>query len=240
MSIEIENFYSYIPKAQDETENYPNYNKINIKLTSRILICGPTSSGKTNITFNLIKTIGVFERIYLFCKNPGETLYKDWINKVRKLEDKKKHKLLYVSSDLKDLPGPSGFNKKYNNLLIIDDFVFENEKVLKPVSDDWSQARKNNVTMIFLSQSYYNTPKPIRLNSDILIFKKLNTVNDTKRILKEYSLGISQEQLLHLYQLSTKGDFRNFFMIDLKTNDNNLKFRKNFQGIHIQNEDDQF
>lgn len=231
---DIENFYDHLKNEKDHTRDYPTYKQVKIPLTSRILICGPTGSGKTNILMNLIKKIGVFTRIYLFCKTPEEKLYKQWIEKVRKLEEKHKQKILFVSDSLESLPDANQFDPEYTNLLVIDDFAFSKERQLEPVVDCWIRARKKNVTMIFLTQSYHKTPIDIRKNSDYLILKKLNTQKDINTILSEYNFGdVDRTILKKVYNKCIEGDFKNFMTIDCNCSENYLKFRKNLVPLDI-------
>jgi hypothetical protein len=83
-------------------------------------------------------------------------------------------------------------------------------------------------------------PQLIRQNCDYIILKKINTTKDLSRIMSEYNLGdINKEDLIKMYKMSTK-TLTDFFMIDLNTNDVNLKYRHNFEGFKVeQNEDEQ-
>ena len=52
---------------------------------------------------------------------------------------------------------------------------------------------------------------------------------DLKRILKEWSLGVTVEELQEIYDsYMSGGDMTRFFMIDLETNKTELRFRRNF------------
>ena len=57
---------------------------------------------------------------------------------------------------------------------------------------------------MFLSQSYYNTPKNIRQNINYCIILKLGGTRDINSILRECSIGISKEQLLYMHNKATK------------------------------------
>ena len=43
----------------------------------RMLICGPSNSGKTNILMNMIYFLLEFDKIYLFSKNLHQNKYQD-------------------------------------------------------------------------------------------------------------------------------------------------------------------
>jgi hypothetical protein len=86
------------------------------------------------------------------------------------------------------------------------------------------------VTSLFLSQSYFQTPKLIRTSCDYIIIKKVNSVMDLNRMMNEYQLGeISPEQLIKFYvDIRKKGNVDSFLLIDLNSNDPNMKYRHNF------------
>jgi hypothetical protein len=79
---------------------------------------------------------------------------------------------------------------------------------------------------MFLSQSYYNTPKIIRQNVSYCIILKLGGSRDINSILRECSIGISKEQLLLMYNESTKKKF-NTMIINLDKSGNE-RYRMNF------------
>jgi hypothetical protein len=58
--------------------------------------------------------------------------------------------------------------------------------------------------MMFLSQSYYNTPKIIRQNINYYVILKLGETRDINSILRECSIGISKEQLFFMYDEATQ------------------------------------
>ena len=237
--VEIVNMYKILPsKYKDKQMTYKNYDKMKINLPARILIVGSSGSGKTNVTVSLLKLFSCFSKVYLFARNLEESLYKFLIDFFEKLGKKMKQTILYYSNDVADIPSADEFDKNESNLVIFDDLI--TEKNLQNVSEIYIRGRKENITSLFLSQSYYKTPQLIRQNCDYIILKKINTTKDLSRIMSEYNLGdISKEDLIKIYKLSTK-TLTDFFMIDLNTNDPNLKYRHNFEGFKVeQNEDEQ-
>ena len=233
--MEIVNFYESLPKEfREEQSTYSNFTKLHIKLPAMINVVGATGSGKTNTVVNMIRHMGCFTRIYLFAKNLEEPLYAWMIDLFAKVEKKTGVTVLMSGSDLAQLPAVSDINKEETNLLIIDDMITENKKKLNQVVEYFIRARKQNCSCIFISQAFYRTPGDIRKNTQYVILKKIATGRDLKSILREYSLGVDDKQLLALYKYATAGDpLRNFLMIDIGTNDPNLRFRKNYTGIPV-------
>ena len=60
---------------------------------------------------------------------------------------------------------------------------------------------------MFLSQSYYPSPKIIRQNVSYCIILKLGGSRDISSILRECSVGISKEELMYMYDTATKKKF---------------------------------
>lgn len=55
-------------------------------------------------------------------------------------------------------------------------------------------------------------------------------------ILKDFRLGVSEDQIMDLYTEATKNGFPDFFMVDTDTNiDPQYRFRKNFEPLIVNN-----
>ena len=79
---------------------------------------------------------------------------------------------------------------------------------------------------MFLSQSFYNTPKIIRQNVNYVVILKLGETRDINSLLREVSIGLTKEQLLEMYKESTKIKF-DVMIINLEKSGNE-RYRKNF------------
>ena len=80
--------------------------------------------------------------------------------------------------------------------------------------------------IMFLSQSYYNTPKIIRQNVNYVVILKLGGTRDINSLLREVSIGLTKEQLLEMYKEETKIKF-DVKIINLEKSGNE-RYRKNF------------
>jgi len=229
----IENYYDHIKTKDDGLRHYSGEDKLHIKLPFRMLLCGPSGSGKTNILLNLMKKIGIFDKVILLAKHLDEPLYKHLIETYRKIEKKLKTDILLAIDTANDMPAVTDCNEKENTLLIIDDMICEDKKQLDKMGEFWTQARKKGVSMVFITQGYYHVPKKIRQNTQYILIKKIDTPQDLRAILAGCSLGIERDQLLQLYQhaLAQGTPHTSFFMIDCETNNKSLKFRANFSPI---------
>jgi hypothetical protein len=114
-------------------------------------------------------------------------------------------------------------------LMIFDDLV--NMKNQAPIIEYFIRGRKlaGGISLIYLTQSYFLTPKTIRVNCDYVILKKLNSTKDLTYILREYNLGVDKKTLLKLYSEATR-ESSDFLLIDLQGPPTE-RFRHNFLDI---------
>jgi len=81
------NFYTKIPKElMNQKSTYKNYNKLKIEVPCFGLISGSTGSMKSNSLLYLIHQIAVWDRFFLFTKQPNEPLYRYLSNCINKVE----------------------------------------------------------------------------------------------------------------------------------------------------------
>ena len=223
------NFYKHIGKKYSDGSKgkYKNYDKIKIEIPMRLLIVGASGSGKTNTLLNIISQMNSWQKIYLCGRNINQPLY-------RFLIDILDEDTLFVCENVDDLPQIEEFDPKIQNLLIFDDMICENNATLKKISSFFIRARHVNVSSVFLSQSYFDTPKLVRKNCDYIILKKINTKRDLKMLMKEYNLDDNLDNVMNIYQKISKSGMENWFLIDTNTNDPTLKYRFNFSPIKTQ------
>jgi hypothetical protein len=71
----------------------------------------------------------------------------------------------------------------------------------------------------------------IRQNLNYLIIKRLNTLQDLFRIMREYSLGVEKNTLQNIYEDSIKDNKQDFLLVDLDAEPKD-RFRKNWDDIY--------
>lgn len=218
----VKNFYTKIPKHLLNKVDNPNYPNHLINIPCRIICQGPTGSGKTNFVINLIEKFsspkGTYVSIYIITKNKDELLYKY-------LEYKSDQ--IVIKEGLHSLPELDKFDKEQNHLVIIDDLVLEKNQ--QSIIDYFIRCRKLNVSVVYISQSFYSIPKVIRQNANYFVILKMGSLKNLKLILSEFQLNIDKNTLLKIYDYCTNEKF-NFLLIDMD-NDEKNRFRKNFTEI---------
>jgi hypothetical protein len=133
--------------------------------------------------------------------------------------------LIEIHEDLLKLKPINEFRPYEQTLLIFDDFITDVKK--HPViSEIFIRGKKKGISTIFLSQSYYSTPKIIRQNVSYRIILKLGGARDVNSILRECSIGITKDELLYMYDKATKKKF-DVLIINLEKSGNE-RYRHNF------------
>jgi len=219
----IVNMYNKIPSHFIDKVNNPNFNLHGLKIPMRTVVVAPSGSGKTNFLVNLIEVFsrgdeGTFQTITILTKNADEPLYR-WLSSI---SDQ-----IIIKEGLNNIPKLDKFDKEQNNLVVFDDLVLE--KDLSAVSQYYIRARKLNVSVIFLSQSFFMIPKIIRNNCNYVVLLKLSGNREVNMILSEYGLGVTKEQLINIYEFATRQKLQ-ALIIDLEA-ESEKRFRKGFLTI---------
>ena len=215
-------YYKVMPKKFLLKTHNPNYKEHKLNLPFRMLIIGGSGSGKTQTLMNLIRIMnGTFNNIHIITKNKDEPLYNYLESKV--------DTGLTITEGIDSAPNLDEFDKKEQTLIVMDDLVLEKNQ--KQLEQYFIRARKLNCSLVYLSQSYFAVPKMIRMNLNYVIIKRLNTLQDLFRMMREYSLGVSKDVLVDLYQHSIQDNKQDFLLIDLDSEPKD-RFRFNFLDVY--------
>lgn len=220
---ELIDFYKIIPKSMKTKYNNPNYEKHHINIPFRMLIVGNSGSGKSTLVLEMIHRMNnTFGNIILVCKNEDEPLYKFLRSKIPETH-------LQIYEGIENVPSMGDLDPDLQHLIIFDDLVLEKNQ--SAIEEYFIRGRKiaKGVSMMYLTQSYFKTPKTIRLQCNYIILKKLSSTRDLNMIMSDFSLGVDKKVLTNLYKFATE-DKKNFLLIDI---DKELshRFRHNFLCI---------
>jgi hypothetical protein len=133
------------------------------------------------------------------------------------------------SSSKDEIVNVDDLYKEYQNLIIFDDFVTESDQHL--IIDLFIRSRKKNCSLIYLTQSYFCTPKDIRLQCNYFILYNISNERELSEIQRDHCLDIDKKTFKEYFNKATSEPY-SFFLIDKKSKE--LRFRKNFD--HIINE----
>ena len=100
-------------------------------------------------------------KIYLYAKNLEQEKYQNLMKKMREMNRQIGYDILNVSND-KIIPVNEMDYEGNQKVVIFDDYLCEKNQ--RQLIDYFIQGRHKNCSVIYLSQSFYKTPKDIRLN----------------------------------------------------------------------------
>ena len=186
--------------------------------TFRMLICGNGGSGKTNLLYHmLIETLIYDDKIYLYAKNLEQEKYQNLMNLMKEASNEKAgYKIMEISND-EILPITHIPYEDNHKIIIFDDYVCEKNQ--REIVDYFIQGRQKNCSVIYLSQSFYKTPRDIRLNCSHYCIYEFPSARERSMISSE--LGVEKKQ----YKKATKKPF-SFLYIDKPKK----KVKRNFTG----------
>ena len=151
----------------------------------RMLICGPSGSGKTNTLMHMIYNLLYFDKIYLYAKNIEQTKYKNLINVFQLISDEVGYDVIEARKD--EIIPIQEIDSDSQKIVIFDDYVCDKNQ--KPLIDYFIRGRHKNCSVIYLSQSYYKTPKDIRLNCSHFSIYEFLSANEKSSICRENSIS---------------------------------------------------
>ena len=201
----------------------------------RMIIIGPSGSGKTNTLLYLINKFDPIDKIYLYAKDIEEKKYQFLINKreqagLKNLNDP--HAFIEYSNDMNDVFDTiDDYNKNRDKkvLIIFDDMIADimrSEKFKGVVKELFIRCRKLNVSIAFITQFYFRTPKDSRLNSNQHILMKIGSKKELKYIAEEKLGYLDYKDFLKICNYFTEEPY-SFMMIDTSPTAT-ITFKKNF------------
>ena len=160
--------------------------------TFRMLICGNGGSGKTNLLYHmLIEPLLYYDEIYLYAKNLDQEKYQNLMNKMNEISRDVGYgyDIMTVSND-KIILISDIYYEDNQKLVIFDDYFCEKNQ--RQIVDYFIQGRHKNCSVIYLSQSFYKTPRDIRLNCSHYCIYEFPSSRERNMISSE--LGVDKEK----------------------------------------------
>ena len=120
-------------------------------------------------------------------------------------------------------------NRKRKALIDFDDMfslVMPNKKVQQVLKELFIRCRKLNISLCFLTQSYFSVPKDVRSNCTHYIIFKLKNKRELQNIAINHSADIDYKGFIKIYRNCTK-EPDNFLFIDT-TQPVDKRFKKTF------------
>ena len=106
--------------------------------------------------------------------------------------------------------------------------IITNKKFQSIIIELFIRGRKPNISLVFITQSYFSIPKEVRLNLTHFLIMKTNNKRELQNIAINHSADIDYKDFIKMYRECTK-ELYNFLTINSTLPPNNpLRFRKKF------------
>ena len=119
---------------------------------------------------------------------------------------------------------------EYKALIVFDYMIADminNRRLDSIVTELFIRGRKLNISLVFITQSYFKVPKDVRLNTTHFFIKKLSNKRELQQIAINNSSDIDTKDFINIYRKCTSKLY-SFLVIDnTLASDNPLRFRKN-------------
>ena len=130
-------------------------------------------------------------------------------------------------------------NRDKKVLIVFDDMIADiefNKKFKRIIKELFYRAHKINVSIVFITQSYFRALKDARLNSTHYILMKIGNKKELKKIAEEKSGHLDYKDFLKMYNYCMEGPY-SFMTIDTRPTAT-IPFKKNFdepiKGLYVQ------
>ena len=227
------NFDEYINENKSKhSKNWP----YTLDHPYRILIIEGSESGKTNALLNLTENQPDIDKIYLYTKDPYKAKYQYLITKREGVginHFKNPKAFIEYSNDMHDVyKNINDYNvdKGHKILIVFDDMIadiIKNKKLNSIVTELFIRGKKLNISLVFITQSYFKVPKDVRLNTTHFLISKIPNKRELQQIAINHSSDISIKDFENIYRKGAAEPY-SFFVNDTTLASNNpLRFRKN-------------
>ena len=177
----------------------------------------------------------------MYAKDPYEAKYQYLINKreeigINHFNDSKA--FIDYSNDINDVyENIDDYNPDKENkiLIVFDDMIadmIDNKRLDSIVTELFIRGRKLNISLVFVTQSYFKVPKDVRLNTTYFFISKIPNKRETKQIAINHSSDISIKDFEKIYRKRTAEPYSSFVNDTTFASDNPLRFRKNLFNLY--------
>ena len=127
-------------------------------------------------------------------------------------------------------------NRDKKVLIVFDDMIADieyNKNFKRIIKELFYRAYKINVSIVFITQSYFRALKDARLNSTHYILMEIGNKKELKSIAEEGSGNLDYKDFLKLYNYCMREPY-SFMTIDARATAT-IPFKKNFDELLINN-----
>ena len=121
--------------------------------------------------------------------------------------------------------------RKRKVLIVFDDMIADimtDKKFQAIIKELFIRCRKLNISLVFITQSYFSVPEEVKLNSTHYLILKVNNRRELQNIAINISTDIDYKDFLKIYRNCTKNPYSVLTINATLPANDHLRFRKNF------------
>ena len=102
-------------------------------------------------------------------------------------------------------------NRKRKILIVFDDMIAEimtNKKFQSIIKELFIRCRKIDISLVYITQSYFPVPKDVRLNSTHYLIRKINNKRELQNISINHSADVDYKNYIKMYRKCTKEPYK--------------------------------
>ena len=153
---------------------------------------------------NLINEQNDIDKIYLYARDLSEPKYEYLIKKredagIKHLSNP--NAFIDCSNTMDDVyENINDYNpiRKRKKLIVSDDMIADimtNKRFQTAIKELFIRCTKLNISLVFITQSYFSVPKDVRLNTTHYFIMKINNKRELQNIAINHSAGIDYQDL---------------------------------------------
>ena len=183
---------------------------------------------------NLINKQKDIDKIYLYAKDSSEPKYEYLIKNrenvgIKHLNDSKAFiECSNTMNDVYENIDNYNPNKKRKILIVFDDMIADimtNKEFQSIIKELFLRCRKLNISLVFITQSYFAVPKNVRLNSTHYLIMKINNGRELQNIATKHSADIDYKNFMKIYRECTREPYSSLTTDTTLPSSNPLRFR---------------
>ena len=125
-------------------------------------------------------------------------------------------------------------DKENKILIVFDDMVADmlnNKKLKSIITELFIRGRQLNISLAFITQSYFKVPKDVRLNTTHFFIMKIPNKRELQQIAINHSSDINTKDFINIYKKCTDKPYSFLVNDTTLSSDDPLRFRKNLYNI---------
>ena len=125
-------------------------------------------------------------------------------------------------------------DKENKILIVFDDMIADminNKKLNSIVTELFIRGRKLNISLVFITQSYFKVPKDVRLNTTHFFIMKIPNKRELKQVALNHSSDIDYNDFIKIYKKCIDKPYSFLVCDNTLPSDDPLRYRKNLDNI---------